>query len=252
MGMGDELMASGHARRLSEQHGNRKVAIVDHRGWIRKHPLWEGVPYIANVFVHGTLKVLNCGGYRPYIAAKSPARWTWKNYTPYPAIIVFTPEEDAFGARGLNKILLEPHVKEQKTGHRNKDWGWAKWQALADRYPGQCIQVGPPLTRRLDGVDFVATETFRLAAAVLKHARAAVLPEGGLHHAAAATRTRAVVLYGGFISPAQTGYAIHRNLFTGDQPCGMRLHCEHCRAAMNAITVDEVDRNLKEILNEVG
>lgn len=252
MGMGDELMASGHARRLSEQHGGKRVAIVDQHGWIRKHELWQGVPYIATLFEPRVLKVRNCGGHRPYIAAKGAARWTWRKYTPYPAVIVFTPEEEAYGRQGMNKILLEPHVKEQKTGHRNKDWGWEKWQALADRHPGQCIQVGTPLARKLDGVTFIPTSTFRYACAVLKYVRAAVLPEGGLHHAAAATRTPAVVIYGGFISPEQTGYKIHRNLFTGGEPCGMRVHCEHCRQAMDAITVDEVDRNLKEILNEVG
>lgn len=251
MGMGDELMASGHARRLSEQHNNRRVAIVDQRGWLRKHELWKDVPYIAQVMRPGELKVRNCGGHRPYIVGKSPAKWTWRNYTPFPATIVFTPEEEAYGRRGMNMILLEPNVKAQTTGHRNKDWGWDKWQALADRHPGECIQVGSILSRKLNGVTFLPTSTFRFAAAVLKYVRAAVLPEGGLHHAAAATRTPAVVIYGGFISPQQTGYAIHRNLFTGGEPCGMRIPCPHCQQAMEAITVDEVDRNLKEILNEV-
>jgi hypothetical protein len=252
MGMGDELMASGHARRLSEQHGNKRVAIVDAHGWLRKHDLWKDVPYIAKVMRPGELRVRNCGGHRPYIAAKGEERWVWRAYAPQPALIVFTPEEEAFGLRAAGRIVLEPNVKQQKTGHRNKDWGWAKWQALANRYLGRCVQLGPPGCARLTGVEFIETASFRLACAAIKHASAAVLPEGGLHHAAAAVGTRAVVIYGGFISPQQTGYPLHRNLFTGGSPCGMRIPCSHCRQAMEAITVDMVDEQLQEILDEAG
>jgi hypothetical protein len=79
-------------------------------------------------------------------------------------------------------------------------------------------------------------------------------PEGGLHHASAATGYRnkhdgrklgegcqAVVLYGGFVPPEVTGYDTHTNL-TGNskEACGSISKCQHCIEAMQSIEVDEV------------
>lgn len=248
MGIGDELMAAGQARALKEKTG-RQVAIVDQYNRVRRHDIWVNNSDVATSLLPLTLRIRNCSGHRPYIASKSATRWTWKAFTPTPARIVFYSQEEQFGQRhGTNKILVEPNVKS--IGHTNKQWFWERWQQLADRRPGQFIQVGTVNTRRLDGVEFVLTSEFRQAAAVLKYALAYVGPEGGLHHAAAALDVPAVVLFGGFISPESTGYASHRNLFTGGQACGMRTNCQHCRDAMNAITVDMVDQHLKEILDE--
>ena len=78
--------------------------------------------------------------------------------------------------------------------------------------------------------------------AALSGAKLAVLPEGGLHHGAAALGVKAVVLFGGFIPPEVTGYPQcgHINLTGGALACGSIHKCEHCVVAMNSITVDEV------------
>lgn len=242
-------MAAGQARALKEKTG-RQVAIVDQYGRARRHEIWVNNSDVATVIREDTLRIRNCSGHRPYIASKSATRWVWKPFTPTPARIVFYPKEEQFGQRhGTDKILIEPNVKS--IGHTNKQWFWERWQELADRHPGQFVQVGTVNSQRLDGVEFVLTTEFRQAAAILRYARAYVGPEGGLHHAAAALSVPAVVLFGGFISPESTGYATHRNLFTGGQACGMRVDCKHCRAAMDAITVDLVDQHLTEVLDEV-
>ena len=67
-----------------------------------------------------------------------------------------------------------------------------------------------------------------------------MLPEGGLHHAAAALGTPTIVIFGGFISPRQTGYPHQVNLFTGGTPCGMRRRCDHCEQAMRRVAIEEV------------
>ena len=110
------------------------------------------------------------------------------------------------------------------------------------------VQLVPNGVQTVEGIDVIRTSDFRMACAVMAHARAAVLPEGGLHHAAAAVGTSAVVIYGGYISPEQTGYTLHHNLFTGGVPCGMRQPCSHCIEAMSKITPELVMRNLMEIL----
>jgi hypothetical protein len=49
-----------------------------------------------------------------------------------------------------------------------------------------------------------------------------------------------VVLFGGFIPPEVTGYALHTNLTGGAEACGSLQPCAHCHEAMKAIGVDEV------------
>jgi ADP-heptose:LPS heptosyltransferase len=88
-----------------------------------------------------------------------------------------------------------------------------------------------------------------MAAATLSRARAAVLPEGGLHHAAAAVGVKSIVIYGGYISPQQTGYNLHENIFTGGEPCGMRIPCRHCEKAMASIAPEMVMEKLKKIMS---
>lgn len=249
MGIGDELMAAGQARKLREV-SNQPVAIVDQRGNLRRHPVWENNSDVATVLTQTTPRLLNCSGIRPYIAAKTTTRWVWKKFTPTPARIVLYSREEQFGKEhGTDRIMIEPNVKALT--HTNKQWIWERWQELADRHPGRFVQVGAANARRLDRVHFVQTDDFRQAAAVLRYALAFVGPEGALHHAAAALGVPAVVLFGGFISPDITGYADHRNLFTGGTACGMRVDCQHCRVAMDKIRVDKVDQQLGEVLDEI-
>jgi len=77
-------------------------------------------------------------------------------------------------------------------------------------------------------------------------------PEGGLHHGAAAVGTPAVVIFGGYIHPTTTGYAAHVNLFGADEACGNTTECQHCKLAMDAITVDQVYEAAKGILSETS
>jgi len=82
--------------------------------------------------------------------------------------------------------------------------------------------------------------------AVLANAALYVRPEGGLHHAAAAMRVRAVVIFGGFIHPLTTGYPEHANIFKGSRACGtIGRRCPHCADAMRRISVQEVMRSIK-------
>lgn len=174
-------------------------------------------------------------------------RWTWKPFQCEPGEIYLSDAEKVFGAAHSGHILLEPHTKGTAGG--NKSWGWARWEAIAGLLRGLPLaQMGPVGVKVLPGVKFIPTAGFRDACAVLAGARAFVGAEGGLHHAAAALGIPAVVIFGGFISPENTGYAMHRNLFTGGIACGSRMPCEHCRAAMERITPAEVEQHVREII----
>lgn len=251
MGIGDWIMAAGEARALHAKTG-QPVVIVDARGRPQWHEVFAGVPYIARRGGHMALPVHSASGQRPYILAKTPTRWRWQPYRPKPAELVLTAEERAFAEPYRGAIMVEPHVKVQQ--HANKAWPFKRWQDVvwAMRLPARgalrFVQCGPAGTTWLRDVERCETETFRKACAVLSVARAFVGTEGGLMHAAAALGTPAVVLWSEFIAPEVTGYPSMRNLRHAGEACGSRLPCRGCAESMQRITVDEVVRNLEEIL----
>lgn len=243
MGLGDVLMSIGEAKRV-HRTWHQPVLIANAAGQPVRSDLFNGVPYlITRPQRIRYQRLVNCPGHRPYIRAKLDNRWVWNKYQPEPADIVFTEQERAFAERYRGHVMVEPNVKD--IGHRNKDWGWRHWAALHGFDFIQCYREGD---RLLPGARHVLTTSFRQTLAVLAASRAYVGAEGGLHHGAAAVGVSAVVLFGGFISPAQTGYLTHVNLFTGGEPCGSRVDCEHCRKAMSAITPEMVAHELKGLL----
>jgi ADP-heptose:LPS heptosyltransferase len=252
MGIGDEIMLTGEARVL-QMRDPRPIKVDYGRGRFRWHSIWENNPRFARPeeMTHFQSMLARPNGYRPYIARKRANKWEWKNYKPKIGEIYLTEEEKAFGARHSNRIIIEPHIKANASP--NKQWGWMRWNKLAYLLQEgglRVSQVGPDDTPILGGAEHIVTTNFRLACAVLAQARAAVLPEGGLHHAAAAVGLRSVVIYGGFISPDQTGYDLHRNLFAGGTPCGMRARCEHCARSMAAIAPEAVAKELCALLEQ--
>lgn len=247
MGSGDWLMATAQVKSLYAQNGKR-VRVVDRMGRTQWNAVFENNPKIMapteRMYPTKEVRLVNAGGSRPYIQGKTPTHWLWKRWSIEPGELYLSEEEHAFGSLHSGKILIEPNTKVPGS---NKAWIEGRWQELVDR-GGDFVQVGPLGTTPLDGVDFVETSSFRLACSVLAKSRAFVGPEGGLHHAAAALSVPAVVLFSEFISPDFTGYKAHRNLRHASGSCGSRVPCAGCRASMEAISVDEVSRNLQEIL----
>ena len=135
-------------------------------------------------------------------------------------------------------VLVNPHVK--KSPGKSKDWGWGRWLELATRAQYSLLQCdfGKPL---LPGVRAIATPTFEHAAALIDYSRGIVTTEGGMHHAAGALRSAAVVIFGGTNPPSILGYDFHENLAV-DSPDALGRRGDHpsCRAAMALITVDMV------------
>lgn len=246
MGMGDEIMASAQAKELNIRTG-QPVVIVDRLGRVRTHEVWYRNPRIILQPKNPRYVTLTNGPHvRPYIQAKGTTRFVWKPWGRLTGEIYLTPDEIAFGENFAGKILIEPNVKAGSSG--NKSWLWGRWQQLVDMTGWEFIQVGIANTRRLENVQFVQTNTFREACAVLHNSRAFVGTEGGLHHAAAAFGVPAVVLWSEFISPDITGYDTQHNIRHAGAPCGSRIPCHGCLTAMSDISVDEVAAALQEKL----
>ena len=82
---------------------------------------------------------------------------------------------------------------------------------------------------------------FRTACAILKLSDLYIGPEGGFGHVAAALRKKAVLYFGGWISPDIIGYDFHENIYfdNNSSPCGeIEKLCNHCSDARKSITVD--------------
>lgn len=249
MGYGDDIMASGMAKGLYAN--GKRAAFGD-----GKRIIWG--PWSEEIF-HNNPNVARPGdegahdlcwlsyykGNRRYNRmSEDRRRWIWNyDFKPIPGQIFFTDAEIKYAAAlGHGYVVIEPNVPWHKSVAVNKDWGLEKYQAITDRFlkEGYDVVQFSHGRDRLNGARAVVTPTFRHALAALSRARLAVLPEGGLHHGAAALGVRAVVIYGGFIPPQVTGYSLHVNL-TGDAlACGSLWRCLHCRAALDRISVDEV------------
>lgn len=240
MGLGDELMALGQARRAG-----CKVRILDRHLEPRWHWLWEGAPYVARLGEPGDFPVIvNGPGARPYIDYRRSTkdRWVFTRWRPAPG--------EVFGvgpaARASGRILIEPHIKA--TASPNKQWG--RWQELVSLHPDlPWAQPGNPGTRWLDGVERLETRDFREACNLLAACATAVLPEGALHHAAAALGRRVVVLFGGYLRPSLTGYDSHINLAVDDpEAVGWRMKHRACARAWSRITPDTVRTAVDTVL----
>lgn len=181
-------------------------------------------------------------------------RWIW-NYTfkAKPGEMFFTEAEKQVSlGHGAGFVLIEPNLPQQKPASVNKQWPVERYREIARRMIRDGMRVaqfyygsGP----RIEGAIHIKTPSFRHALAVLKNASLYIGPEGGLHHGAAAVGVPAVVLFGGFIPPAVTGYDGHANLTgSADEACGMWSKCDHCLKAMGSISVEEVHHAARQRL----
>jgi ADP-heptose:LPS heptosyltransferase len=250
MGAGDDVMATGMARgaaargrRIAFGNGSRII-------WGPFSPLvFKNNPNIAPPGSERDRDIEWCDyykGHRKY-NKQGDGRWIWNyEFKVTPGELFFDPSEDVY-PKDPDLILIEPNVPNKPCGP-NKQWRVDRFAQLANALVTEGYKV-----RQFDygGRHHIAsgikTPTYRHAAALLKSARLAILPEGGLHHAAAAVDVRAVVLFGGFVPPSVLGYDGHRNLTGGAMACGSFGRCEHCIDAMNAIQVEDVLRASLEL-----
>lgn len=163
-----------------------------------------------------------------------------ESFKAEPGEIFLLDEELKYQESGF--IYIEPNTKGTFGG--NKDWGFDRWQEVVKKSPYRFIQGKG---RRLDGVEQLETRTFRDACALLSRADFFVGTDGGLHHAAAALGKRAVVVWGGLVSPKILGYDTHINLHSGTRSCGSHKPCAHCKKALDWVTVDKVVNAIRSL-----
>jgi len=256
MGIGDEIMVTGQVRRMAEQQPGIRVAIREPRlaaqpNWQRWHYIWSGNPNIAQPNTSHDAIIDNAPGNRPYISGKTVRAWIWNEYKPEPGALYLTDAELKYAKKTEGRIVIQPFIKASASP--NKRWPLESWQELIAKKPRwPWLQIGEGAEPRIGGVEFLYTPNFRDACGALSGAALLVSHEGALHHAAAALDVKAIVLFGGFISPAVTGYSTQTNLFVASDQhplgCGSRMPCFHCHRAMLSIRAHHVIKEMESLL----
>ena len=286
MGYGDYLMALGDA---SRQHhadpGKRPVAIGDGRTVEDPYPdLRFGLDFIATPELAASGApvswIVSCHGARPYhdyAAMREQLRrqrpWQHRlrgfgkasklvqrlghycyrdDYRATPAPVVLTARERSIAAAWSRRrfVVIEPSTKSKASP--SKRWPFERYAAVARALSKEIevYQIGAKDSPGLEHIPRMDTACFRDVLPYLQAARLYIGPEGGLHHAAAAVGTKAVVIFGGYSPPRVTGYDCHANLTGGAVACGTQYQaCSHCVAAMNNIRVDDVLAQARALLH---
>ncbi len=248
MGWGDELVASGLARG-ARQRGERIAFGFDGKiRWSKEaREIFRGNPNVAAPGSEGATDlrwIPHCQGARLNTAGVVDAgrRWRWLPFRPVPGEVFFDRAEIAYAqAQPAGFVVIEPRTKAVWAD--NKQWPQDRYRAIAMKLRKRGFRVvqfsGD--TRPVDGCgEVIRTFNFRHALALLSRAALYIGPEGGLHHGAAAVGTKAVVIFGGWPDPMSSGYDHHVNLAAPDAGCGTIKRCNHCRAAMERISVYHV------------
>ncbi len=283
MGYGDDIMATGNARKARQSHPDAKVVFADperqienavHKKVFHWSPLFENNPNILQPGedVDEVIMLNDCPAFRPYINHKKTKFVNVENgkkalfkisynqeFEAVNGEIFFTDDELSNAEAALQNIstpfiIIEPSAKVQKN---NKGWIWERWLEVIKRSPYTFVQLGPnENTDLLDGCQRIVTETFRDACAVLNASVQKGLllaTEGGLHHAAAAVNLPAIVLWSHFSHEENLGYQNHINIrWNGaGEPCGLMAPCVHCKRSMEMIKVEDVLLAIETAIKEI-
>jgi len=267
MGVGDQVMAAGRAKLLHRETGKR--VCIGKRPVLIWSPLYCNIPYIVNPGEPSSddqIWLDDCPGSRPYIdyqgtrlhtdnrrmVGKKFRRWVYNDkHTPEPMEVVFTQEEE-WEREVLAKrrfIIINPHIKGKAP--ESKRWPFEYYQEVVNSMKEGFEIIQPkqdPSEPTLVGAQPMVLDLRQLAV-YLSTAALVICSEGLLHHLAAAFKTRAVVLFGGFISPHVTGYRFQHSIYVKDKDVlGVRERTEAGEKIMRAITPQHVMNLAEEAL----
>jgi ADP-heptose:LPS heptosyltransferase len=213
--------------------------------------MWDGNPIIAtpeNVAAGEDVQLVKNGPHcRPYIIYPftKESGWTFNRAfkaREHIARIYLTPEEKQRGVAARKRygpyVLIEPYTK-----HENFRWPLDRWTELVAACPEyRFVQHIHQDSELIPGAHYERA-TFREACGLIAACEVYVRSESGLCHAAAAFCTKQVTLFGGCMDPEVMGFYPGQFVIADREagsPCGQWNPCEHCREAMDRITVPQV------------
>lgn len=191
MGLGDEILAAGQAKKLG-----RPVKIGDGER-VYWNPLYEYIPYID----HEGEWFLDYPGHRGYLdhieKREDGEQFVFNlEYRAEPAIIEIEPIENDY-------VIIEPNLKEGSPP--------GKYYPFFDQVVHACDCNFAQFNDDSLGCTSINTDVVT-AARYIAGCRAYIGVEGFLHHLAGAFHKPAVVLMGAYNLPAIMGYKEHINI----------------------------------------
>lgn len=275
-GLGDDLFVSTIAYHLWKQDG-RKVFVAG------SHPeLFRGNPGAWVIPTHSQKIAHQIG--RLFIKLRVIESMTYMGYQPEEKGGGMKPMDshifEVLAKKvGLKSVPIKPEFflskKEQiqsalppgakpwvamhSTGVTemtdNKNWYPERFLELSKklRENYRIVQLGRTCDPALEvDLDLRGKIRPREAAAVLASCFGLVCQVGFLMHAAAAVGTRAVVIYGGFEAPWESGYKQNINIFTKlpCSPCWLREPCPYNKECMQKIDVESVTNSFNAITSQ--
>jgi ADP-heptose:LPS heptosyltransferase len=109
-------------------------------------------------------------------------------------------------------IVMNPQGKQSHSANR-KEWGLDNFQQVRDLLgDNDVIQIGPRDTPLLKNTHDFRGTGIRESAFIISRSLTGVFLEGGLMHVANAVDRPCVIVFGGAVLPAVTGYAMHVNV----------------------------------------
>jgi hypothetical protein len=158
--------------------------------------------------------------------------------------LILTSAEIEKGRYFNKQIAINISNNSAKVPVKNKEWLNDRYQELVNKfsYEYKFIQLGAVSDHLLDNVtDLRGKTSIRETAAILKNAALLISYAGFTMHLARAVDCRAVIIYGGRETPAQTGYSAFNNLYSlvPCSPCWLLNKCDYNRMCLSAITSDD-------------
>ena len=275
MGFGDEIMITGYAKELKLKYpnhqivsGNRQKGIITDSVIFNNNPNIKRFSQLQNM---QTIWIDSYSGHRPYFIKETEDKYHWnENHKVKIGELYFSKQEKEFASDILtsakewwNKekkntykkiIFIEPcRIKTTKNNaSENRNWGIENWKLFLNEFKNEYLFVQSIFrdSEIIDGI-FKFKSSFREACAVLNKCDYSIGGEGGFTHAAGALNKIGLFIYGGWIDPAITGYAIHKNIYINIEgsPCGMKIPCKHCKKCNEIMTVEMISKNFVEMLS---
>ena len=272
MGYGDDLMITAFAEKIKKKYPERQIVI----GNISEKKAYDSIVYennpnIANCNNLDFSKPIHIIDYhsknRPYInySKSDNIRYVWNStfrVTPgklyfsdkeiNQAEIVFKQAKKYWYEKNAEKyegiIFFESsatrsHRAKFENKYNNLDWGYENWKKLINNISSKflIIQSSHENTKILDNTFISNKLGFRESCALMSKCDLYIGSHGGFSHVAAALKKKAVVYFGGWVSPDILGYQTHHNIYFNNtsSPCGsVGINCDHCQKAREFIKPD--------------
>ena len=280
MGYGDDLLITTLASKIKKKNPERQIIIGDAKERRAFHsPIYENSPYISDCRNLEQTKPTQIIDYhtrnRPYIDYKKStnSKYVWRKFKPQPGQLFFSEEEKSEAKKIISKakdywnhkyhknykkiIFLETsstkiNSKQFALKQKNLNWGEHNWLELINKIKEDYLIIQSVHQETKNNFEIFTPDnmSFRLACAVLNETDFFVGSHGGFGHAAAALNKKAVLYFGGWISPETMAYDFHENIYYQHKlsPCGeYGTKCDHCEEARKSITVDTFIKCINKI-----